>query len=236
LLHGVGGNAWTWLAVAPALAGLGRVLALDFRGYGDSQWSPTQEYSTASHAVDLIRIVEILGAGEIDIVGFSWGGLVGLAAAAASARVRRLAMIDIPPSFAQPETDIPKLSYAFPDAAAALDAERRSSQRAAERTLAAYSALSTRPSEGGYLVKKHDATFLCRWPFRSDDRWDELRGLDRPVLVVRAGESPVLAADVAERMVAEARDARLIEIAECGHLIPLERPAELVSALRGFLG
>ena len=61
-----------------------------------------------------------------------------------------------------------------------------------EQTLRAYAALSTRPAEDGRLVKKHDETFLHRWPFRSDDHWDVLARLERPLLVIRAGDSPVL--------------------------------------------
>jgi pimeloyl-ACP methyl ester carboxylesterase len=234
-LHGVGGNAWTWLEVAPALADTGRTLALDFRGYGESQWSPTQDYSTATHASDLAQVLDALGLDELDVVGFSWGGLVALALAAADERVRRVAMVDIPPSFEQSETAIPALAYGFVDAAAAVDAERRLSPRAAEETLAAYAALSTRPSEGGHLVKKHDEMFLFRWPFRRDDLWPELRALDRPVLVVRAAESPVLPKEVAARMVGEARDGAQVEIPDCGHMIPIERPVELTAALRAFL-
>ena len=234
-LHGVGGNAWTWLEVGPALAGAGHVLALDFRGYGESQWSPTQDYSTRAHAADLARVVDALGVDELDVVGFSWGGLVALALAAVDERVRRVAMVDIPPSFEQSETAIPALAYGFTDAAQAVEAERRLSPRAAEETLAAYAALSTRPSEGGHLVKKHDETFLLRWPFRRDDLWPELRALDRPVLVVRAAESPVLPAEVAARMVEEATKGTLAEIPDCGHMIPIERPAELATALRAFL-
>jgi pimeloyl-ACP methyl ester carboxylesterase len=234
-LHGIAGNAWMWLEVASLLAGAGRALALDFKGYGESQWSPTQEYSTADHATDLAHVVNALDLPEIDVVGFSWGGLVAVAFAAVDKRVRRVAMIDIPPSFDQSETDIPALAYSFADAEAALEAERRLSPRADEATLAAYSALSTRPSEGGSLVKKHDETFLCRWPFRSDNRWGELRRLEQPVLVVRAEESPVLAADIADRMVTEARSARLVEIPSCGHMVPIERPAELAAALQAFL-
>lgn len=144
-------------------------------------------------------------------------------------------MVDVPPSFEQSETAIPTLAYGFADAAAAVEAERRLSPRAAEETLAAYAALSTRPAEGGHLVKKHDEMFLLRWPFRRDDLWAELRELERPVLVVRAAESPVLQADVATRMAEVARRATLVEIADCGHMIPIERPGELAAALRGFL-
>lgn len=235
LLHGVGGSAWTWLEVGPALTDAGLVLALDFRGFGESQWSPTQEYTTAAHATDVGRVLDALGLGEIDVVGFSWGGLVGLALAAESERVRRLAIVDISPSFERSETDIPSLGYSFADGQAAVAAERRLSPTAADSTLVSYAALATHPGQGGQLVKKHDEVFLYRWPFRTDDHWGTLRRLDRPILVVRGGLSPVLSAKVAGQMIAVAHDARLVQIPGCGHMIPIERPAELAVVLKKFL-
>ena len=234
-LHGVGGNAWLWLAVCRELAGTGRLLALDLRGYGESQWSADLAYATDDHVGDLDAVLNALEISEVDLVGFSWGGLIGLELAARSSRVRRLAMVDVPPSFAQSETDIPSLAYDFATVDDVIDAARKLSPRADESTLATVAALAVRPAEGGHLVKKHDAYFLLRWPFRSDDCWDALRSLRQPLLVVHATDSPVLSGEVAARMVAEARDARLVEIADCGHMVPIEQPAALAAALAEFL-
>lgn len=71
LLHGVGGNAWTWREVAPRLTATARVLAADLRGYGDSQRSASRSYTTADHAGDVIGVIEGLGLGHVDLVGFS---------------------------------------------------------------------------------------------------------------------------------------------------------------------
>ena len=99
LLHGVLGQAWMWRAVAPALSPLGRVIAPDFRGYGDSQWSVGQEYRTVDHAQDIRAICAELGLTTAKVVGFSWGALVGLALSQqAVGLVDRLVMIDIGPS------------------------------------------------------------------------------------------------------------------------------------------
>lgn len=235
LLHGVGGNAWMWLAVARGLERSGRVLAVDFRGYGESQWSPDQEYTTDDHVSDLEGLLGALELSEADVVGFSWGGLVGLGLAARTGRVRRLAIVDVPPSFAQSDVDIPALSYTFTASGDAVEAQRRLSPRAGGPLLEAVAALAIRPSDGGHLVKKHDPFFVYRWPFRNDDLWQCLPSLRVPTLVIRAAGSPVLSADVAQRMVDELPGGRLVEIPDCGHLIPVEQPALLAASLAEFL-
>jgi pimeloyl-ACP methyl ester carboxylesterase len=237
LLHGVGGQAWMWHEVAQALRAAGRVLALDFRGYGDSQWAADGAYSSDGHAADVEGFIDCLGAREVDLVGFSWGGLVALGVAARRpAAVRRLAMVDVPPSFAQSETDIPALGAGYADHAAAVAGERALSPRAGETMLATMAAFGTRAAPGGGLVRKHDPLFLERWPFRSDDRWDELRSLRAPLLVVHARESRVLSGDEAARMRDEAGgEAALAEIEDSGHLVAVEQPAALAAALLAFL-
>ncbi len=235
LLHGVVGQAWMWHDVAPLLTGVGHVLALDFRGYGDSQWSADRRYSTEDHASDVSGVATALGADSVDLVGFSWGGLVALALAASSSAVRRLAIVDIPPSSPLAETDVLALPNGFSSHAEAVEGERLLSPLASERMLDVMAAFGTRSTEAGRLVRKHDPLFLERWPFRTDDRWGELRAIDQQLLVVHAEQSRVLSADDAERMVAEARAATLARIPECGHLVPVERPQELARALVSFL-
>jgi pimeloyl-ACP methyl ester carboxylesterase len=235
LLHGVGGTAWIWHDVAARLTRARRPLALDFRGYGESQWAPRGDYSTDGHADDVTGVLAALGIEEADIVGFSWGGLVGIALSAGSPLVRRLAVVDIAPSSRLGEHDVAPLPYAFASHAEAVEGERTLSPRASEPTLELLAAHTTRPTEGGRLVRKLDPVLLDRWPFRRDDRWAELRSLHQPVLVVHAEQSAVLSAEDAERMVDTLPDGRLVTIPDCGHLAPTERPEELASALEEFL-
>ncbi len=235
LLHGVGGSAWTWVEVAAGLDAASRAVAVDLRGYGDSQWSAGRDYTTATHASDVRGLCERLGLDEVDVVGFSWGGLVGIALATAWPGVRRLAVVDIAPSSPLDETDVLPLPYLHATHAEAIEGERRLAPRAGQEVLERAVAGGTRPAEGGMLVRKLDPFFLERWPFRADDRWSELAQLGLPVLVVRGGESPVLSAGDAAHMVETLPAGRLATIADCGHLIPLERPTELATALREFL-
>lgn len=236
LLHGVAGHARMWDELAPLLRSTGNVLALDLRGYGDSQWDPDGDYSTEHHASDVADWIEARGLGRVRLVGFSWGGLVALHLAATRPElVERLAVIDIAPSFAASELEIPPLPLGFETHAEALAAERRQNQFASEAMIETMARFGTRPGPDGRLVKKHDPVFGQRWPFRNDDRWDQLGRIEQPLLLVRAAESQHLSAQEAERMLELLGDARLAEIPRSGHLIPVDNPTDLGRELGRFL-
>ncbi len=234
-LHGVCGHAWMWHDVAPGLTGLGDVRALDMRGHGDSQWSGAGHYTTEHHASDLEGVFGQLGSDEIDLVGLSWGGLVSLTFASSHPGfVRRLAIVDVPLSFTQSETDLQPRPAAFATHEEAVEWERGANPRATEEMLQVLARFGTRPAEGG-LARKHDPYFLRRWPFRSDDHWGELESLDLPVLLVHAELSYVLSAEVAQRMAEVARDGRLVRVQSSGHHVPVENPGALTAVLTEFL-
>lgn len=234
-LHGVTAHAWVWRDVARRLRSVGRVIALDLRGFGDSQWSPTQRYTTSNHLEDVAAVVASLGLDEFDLVGSSWGGLIGIAFAAAHpGRVRKLALVDVAPSSSQGEEEVPPREGSFDDHAAAVAQERGANPHAPDDLVDAVAAFGTRSGEGGRLHLKQDPYFLSRWPFRADDRWEELRALTVPVLVVHAANS-FIPSEVAQKMASEARDATLVEIPDSGHVIPAENPLALAEALAGFL-
>jgi pimeloyl-ACP methyl ester carboxylesterase len=81
LVHGLGGSHLNWLQVAPGLAGLGRVLALDLPGFG---WSPRD--GRASGVMDerrtLSRFIAELATGHTVLAGHSMGGVIALLQAA----------------------------------------------------------------------------------------------------------------------------------------------------------
>lgn len=234
-LHGVCGHAWMWHDVAPRMTGLGRVVSLDMRGHGDSQWSPAGEYATEDHVADLEAVLDHLGAEQSDLVGLSWGALVSISYAAAHpGSVRRLVIVDVPPSFEQGETDLQPRPAVFATHQEAIEWERGANPRASQEMLQVLAGFGTRPAEGG-LARKHDPFFLQRWPFRRDDRWGELASLEPPVLLVHAEHSYVLSADVAERMAEVVPNGRLVRVRNSGHHVPVENPGALVETLTEFL-
>jgi len=81
MVHGLGGTNVNWASVAPGLAGLGRVLALDLPGFGQSP-----RLGRGSGMMDLrrtlSRFMEALGTGDVVLSGNSMGGVVSMIQAA----------------------------------------------------------------------------------------------------------------------------------------------------------
>jgi pimeloyl-ACP methyl ester carboxylesterase len=95
LHHGFVANAranWEAPGVLDAVLTLGRrVIAPDARGHGESDKPHEPErYGEKRMARDLGELLDSLGAGEVDVVGYSMGAIVSLLFAAEDERVRRL--------------------------------------------------------------------------------------------------------------------------------------------------
>jgi pimeloyl-ACP methyl ester carboxylesterase len=120
LLHGWLDNCLSFTRLAPELASLGPVHAIDMAGHGHSgHRSPGQSYWLMDYVSDLAELLEhplCPGADDrVDLVGHSLGGIVaGLYAAAFPERVRRLVMIDSLGAISRPlEDTVPQLRRAI---------------------------------------------------------------------------------------------------------------------------
>lgn len=235
LLHGVTSHASVWRTTAPLVRGR-RSIALDFRGHGDSQWSADGAYSTEDLASDVLDFIDILDLGPVDIVGGSWGGLVGLNAAVRNHDVAKsLTMIDIPPSFPGPMSEIsidPQSYSTHAESVAYVKDANGFIDRENAEILAAH---GVRPGNNGLLYTKHDDYFHTGRPHRSDDYWEDLESLRLPLLIVRAENSLLLSESVADRMLHVAHDGELAVISQTGHRISTDNPEALAEVLRGFL-
>jgi pimeloyl-ACP methyl ester carboxylesterase len=234
-VHGVTSCAWVWHHVALGLGASGRAIAVDLRGHGDSDWAPPDAYRTVDHASDLVHVLGAVGRGAVDLVGSSWGALVALAVAARQPQaVHRLVLVDIEPSFSQPESELPPRPSRFDDLAAAAGYWRGANPGAPEDLVQLLAAAASRPAPAGGRVPAHDPLFLERWPFRSEDWWDALGAVTAPTLVVRAERSWVRA-EVCDRMAALLARADRADIPSA-HVVPVDAPGPLTRALVPFLG
>jgi pimeloyl-ACP methyl ester carboxylesterase len=235
-LHGVTGSAWGWHHVARELKAAGhRVVACDLRGHGDSAWAGPEEYGTEALASDLAAVLGDLGDGPADVVGSSWGALVGLALAAARPElVRRLAMVDIEPSFDQPEIIDPPRPGRFASLDEAAASWRAANPSAPEDLIQLLAAAASRPEAGGARAAAHDPLFLRRWPFRAENWWSALDRVDAPTLVVTAERSWVRA-EVGDEMADRLRRGQRANLPGVTHTVPIDAPAALAATLVRFL-
>jgi pimeloyl-ACP methyl ester carboxylesterase len=93
LLHGFPEFWWSWRHQLPALAAAGRrAVAVDLRGYGDSD-KPPRGYDLWTLSGDVAGLVRALGERQADLVGQDWGGTLGWCTAALHPRVVRSATV-----------------------------------------------------------------------------------------------------------------------------------------------
>jgi pimeloyl-ACP methyl ester carboxylesterase len=94
LVHGLAGSSLTeWYQVAPKLAVDRRVIMIDHRGHGLSARADLR-FDVADDADDLTGVLDALGVGQVDVVGYSMGGVIAQAMAQRNpGRVRKLVLI-----------------------------------------------------------------------------------------------------------------------------------------------
>lgn len=106
LLHGGGQTRHSWKSAGDVLARAGlHVVALDFRGHGDSDWSPSRTYGLEVLRDDVLAVIDQVaptasgqghGDRSIVLVGASLGGMTALLVTeAVPQRIAGLVLVDI---------------------------------------------------------------------------------------------------------------------------------------------
>lgn len=253
LLHGGGNEAHLWDDFAPCIASHYRVLAVDQRGHGDSDWDPQGRYDSDSMADDLERVLDAFGIERFVLVGFSMGGRAGMIFAGRHPnRLAGLVLVDIGPE---------------------LDARGRiriggemTEQRAPVfQSIEEYARLLARNYPAGspealqrmakYGLRKRDDG---RFELKSDPKlrsergdpeearaqeaalaermWDALAKLPCPTLVVRGAASDILSPEIADRMVDDVlQHGRLAVVPQAAHSVATDNPKGFEEAVSAFI-
>jgi esterase len=242
MLHGFTGHAHTWDYTARALSDQYRVLALDQRGHGDSGWAPL--YGSRPMVGDLLAFLDALGLDRVTLMGLSMGGNVAyLFAAAHPERIERLIIVDIGPEIASTGSARIAAGLTAPDTFASEDEAvaqaRAANPRPTDESLRHRVSHNLRSLPDGRLTFKWDKALRDGSTERDDhtvdERWAAWRSLDGPLLLVRGGESDILTAEFADRMLAENPAATCVLVPDSGHSITLDRPEGLVEVLTPWL-
>src|SRR5208282_2863518 len=243
LLHGNSANAWWWQWVADALPEDLRLLALDQRGHGDSEWVKPPAYKPYDYAADLANFIreEVRDRHPV-VVGHSMGGVVTLAFASRYAELARgVIVIDTAvvstrgrDRFLHRLKALPTVVY--PDLVTAKARFRlmpNEGEIHQDRVLA-IAEKSLMPAEsGGYTLKFDRESF-----FGGDglNVMETIRDLRLPTLLVRAAKSRIMTQESSEAAAASNPHTRLVVIAGAHHHLILEKPRELARVIREFAG
>lgn len=252
LLHGFLEHAHAWDFVAPRLAAAGyHVVALDFRGHGDSERvGAGGYYHFADYSADLAFIVRALG-GRAALVGHSMGGSASLIYAGTEPdRVSALVAVDslgppdmpvdsAPDRFAAWIGDLARTDARGSHAPAPADAAARLRERFPRFSPAVAQHMAEHGTRAGGdgRVWKFDPLHQTSvpQPYYTAQARAFWRRITCPVLYVEGADSELRLdpADVAERLAAIR--ARRVAIEGSGHHPHLERPDVLAEVLLAFL-
>jgi pimeloyl-ACP methyl ester carboxylesterase len=219
------------------------ILSLDQRGHGASQWPSPPAYATEDFVSDLLGVMDAMGWRRMTVVGHSMGGAnaMGLAAWHPD-RVERLVIVDSRPSI-PPE----RLGMMHQRGARALRTPRRhptpeaavASFRLLPRETVADPALLAHVARAGIAERNGGWSYsfdpAANSSRRPHDMWPHLSRIEAPTLIVRAALSPVLTAEMAEKMCASISDVRLVEVAGAYHHVTLDQPEGFLRAVEGFI-
>jgi pimeloyl-ACP methyl ester carboxylesterase len=247
MLHGFGVSGHMFDEFAERMQDRYRLIALDQRGHGDSDWSPDGDYSRQAFVNDVEGFREALGLERFILVGHSMGGLNAVTYTVEHPEhVRALVLVDVGPEAAKEGVDNIVRFTRGPDELEFdefVEMAHRFNQRRSIDNIRERMRHRLKPTEGGKWTWKFDKRFRqdqnglkIGSSLTNDETWQLYRSVRVPTLIVRGAESDVLSPEVAERAAREMQRAKLVVVASAGHSVPGDNPDDFTAAVREFIG
>ena len=245
LLHGGHQSAHSWDLVSLHLARRYRVLALDQRGHGDSEWARDVAYSNHEMSLDAEAFIGAMGLRRPILMGHSMGGRNAMLLTRRNpSLLGALVIVDVGPElsdrgrqviagFVRDNEEFDDLDH-FVRNVQQYDPYR--SREHIERTVK-YNMLER---ADGKFVSKCDSNPRRLGIVRGSGPQEnialaEARAFDLPVLLVRGANSGILAADAAERFRDALPHGTLVTVPDCGHNVHGQNTKGFIEAVGGFL-
>jgi pimeloyl-ACP methyl ester carboxylesterase len=217
-----------------------RVIALDMRGHGQSDWAGEGNYTTEHNAMDVAALAEHLDLRQTVVLGGSLGGRVALVFAAEHPeRVAALVMEDVgavrPPSIAQGFADrIAEGDPQFDSLEEWAEQLRGRNQRTPFEYFQHNALHATKRLPNGKLGLKRDPAIQL--DFVPLELWRYVEKVRVPLLLLIGSESNIVGEDQQTRFRELRPDIEMVTIEGAGHIIVHDKAEEFEAAVRGFLG
>lgn len=245
-VHGLTRNGRDFDALADVLSGRVRVACPDVVGRGRSDWLPNPDlYGTQQYCADMTALIARLDVEQVDWVGTSMGGLIGMILATyPRSPIRRLVLNDVGPFV--PRAGLERIAGfigtdpSFGDLAALEGFLRQSCGTWGPLTDTQWRHLAThsaRRKDDGTLGLAYDpgiAKPMRTRPIEDVTLWSLWDAVRCPVLVLRGVESDMLLLPTAMEMTRRGPKATLVEIPGCGHA-PALMAEDQIAVVRDWL-
>lgn len=249
--HGLTRNSLDFAAIAESLASNYRVVAPDVVGRGESDCHPDpMAYNTLTYAADMLTLMARLNVSEVDWLGTSMGGLIGMLLAAqnvtATSPIRRLILNDVGPTLSidalKRIVNYVSGPHEFAEAEKAHRYVRSIFAPFALETEAEWQTLidhTLKPTENGGLRFNYDQKI--RVPLerallgQEVDLWSVYDRIRCPTLLIRGECSDLLSEETATAMTQRGPRAILKTVAGVGHA-PMFKSADQIALVKDYLG
>lgn len=246
-VHGLTRNGRDFDDLARALAGDYRVVCPDVAGRGESDWlTDKTAYAIPQYVSDMLVLLARLDVEEVDWVGTSMGGLIGMSLAALpDSPIRRLVLNDVGPVI--PHAALRRIAayvgqpVCWGDREAADAYFRQICAPFGPLTEAQWQHLLTyslAQGEDGRWRFTYDPDiaqpFRSAYLLRDVELWPLYDAIRCPVLAIRGAASDLLPREVWQAMGERGPCATLAEIAGVGHA-PMLMAADQIDLVRDYL-
>lgn len=246
-VHGLTRCARDFEFLARSLCGDYRVIGPDLPGRGESEWlRNAAEYALPIYVSDMVTLIARLDVQQLDWLGTSLGGMVGMALASLpQSPIRRLVLNDVGPLLSAQAL---QRIGAYVGKAPAFDSLDAAEQyvRAASAPFGPHSDAEWRfltehvvraLPEGGWRMH-YDPAIAVAYASHDNgkdiDLWPVYDAIRCPTLVLRGEQSDLLASATALDMQKRGPKARLVELAGVGHA-PTLIHADQIALVKQFL-
>jgi esterase len=249
MLHGYAATSEIWTDVATDLAREFRVIAVDQRGYGQTEHAEDMDYTRASQLEDLEGIIDALGLRSVTLVGHSMGGALAICYAAEHPEiVSALVVVEAAPEVLRSGVENLRRLLTAGDSWTTMD----QAAEAFEPHMPGASHEQLERRVRGALVQQEDGTFT--WGFdeafrdpsirppdpdpgqrRLSDLWDSADRIQCPTMIVRGQDTDMLTPEAIQRLHRRVAGSRVSLIEDAGHNVPTDQPASLALNIREFL-
>ncbi|MBV1878172.1 MAG: alpha/beta hydrolase [Pseudomonadales bacterium] len=253
LVHGGRDHCRNWDWVAQELRDEYHILALDFRGHGDSEWVQGGSYGHSDYIYDVAQLVHQQNLAPLNIIAHSLGGAVSLRYAGLyPENINKMVVIEGtggPPSIYSSELPhikvrewieairktagrVPKRYASLDDAFSRMHAENSHLREDQARHLTLHG--SNQNEDGTYSWKFDNYTHVMS-PFNlTEDQTHDLWGrIEAPVLLVSGRESN-LGKDKKEQAAQYFQNAQHKMVEDAGHWVQHDQLDEFLGLTREF--